>query len=294
MNELYGMYVTWDADFLYLGLNGQVQSNSWIIYLDTDPGGPEGETDLTAIDTWERGTTFTAAGFAADFQYGCYQHQGAYDSDSFFSIDSPATTTALSDSIVSAFDSQHLNGTSGGSELAIPWHVLYGLGPGVVPANAEISFVASICWDPEPDGELGGDSVPSNNSATLPVLDSVCTLTVDGNGDGLPDEGGTGTEGSDAVTDESRLLQNHPNPFNPTTRVSFVIAGQSERDVTVEVFDPSGRKAATLIAGRFEPGRYSVVWDGTDPCGRALSSGVYLARLSVGDDTDVMKMIMLK
>lgn len=294
MNELYGLHVTWDSDFLYVGLNGQVQGNSWIIYFDTDPGGPEGETDLTAIDFWERGATFTAPGFRADFQYGCYQHQGAYDSDSFFSIDSPTTTTALSDSIISAFDSQHVNGASGGSELAVPWSVLYGLGPGTVPANAQVSFVASICWDPEPDGELGGDSVPSNSSATLPVLDSVCTVTVDGDGDGLPDDGGTGAEGGYQAAAGSHMLQNYPNPFNPETRVSFVVAGTSAADVLMEVFDPSGRKVATLTDERFEPGRYSVVWEGKDEEGRSLSSGVYFARLSVGDETDAVKMIMLK
>jgi hypothetical protein len=294
MNELFGIHVTWDADFLYVGLNGQVQGNSWLIYFDTDPGGPNGETDLTAIDSWERGATFTASGFAADFQYGCYQHQGAYDSDSFFSIDSPTTTTALTDSIVSAFDSQHVNGTNGGSELAIPWDILYGLGPGAVPPNAQISIVASICWDPEPDGELGGDSVPSNSSAALPVLDTVCTVTVDSDGDGLPDEGGTGVEGGETAVARSFLRQNQPNPFNPTTRVEFFVAGTEDSEVTLEVFDLRGAKLRTLVSQEMEPGEHAAVWDGTDSRGRALASGVYFAKLTVGGETDSAKMIMLK
>jgi hypothetical protein len=293
MNELYGLHVTWDADFFYVGLNGQVQGNSWLIYFDTDPGGLNGETDLTAIDAWERGTTFTAPGFAADFQYGCYQHQGAYDSDSFFSIDSPTTTTALSDSIFSAFDSQHVNGTDGGSELAIPWNVLYGLGPGTVPPNAQVSLVASICWDPEPDGELGGDSVPSNNSATLPVLDAVCTVTIDSDGDGLPDEGGTGVDEPEAAA-KSFLRQNQPNPFNPTTRIAFFVAGAAAREVTLEVYDLRGAKLRTLARKAMEPGEHAVVWDGTDSRGRELASGVYFAKLTVDGETDSAKMIMLK
>ncbi len=293
MNELYGLYVDWDADFLYLGVNGQVESNSWILYLDVDPGTANGQTDLTAIDTWERGATFTASGFAADYQYGCYQHQSAFDSDSFFSIDSATTTTALTDSIISAFDSFHAYGIDGGSEMAIPWNVLYGLGPGQVPVNAEFSLVSSICWDPEPDGELGGDSAPSNISAALPVIDNVYTIIIDHDGDGLPDEGSTDVPEDEVVQGGTRLIQNRPNPFNPTTTVSFVVAGRPT-DVTLAVYDISGRRVATLVDGLTGPGEHKVVWDGRDSSGRPVASGVYFARLEAGAAHDVTKMILLK
>jgi hypothetical protein len=187
-NEIDALYVTWDSTYLYVALDGIESGNSWLIYFDTDPGGPDGQNDLTAIDIWERGAIFTAAGFRADFQYGCYQHQGPYDGDSFWRIVSAASAVSLSDSILSAFDSHHLNGDLGGSELAIPWNVLFGLGDNAVPAGASISIVASLCWDPEPDGVLGGDSAPNNISAILPVIDNVHTFTVDSDGDGVPDE----------------------------------------------------------------------------------------------------------
>ncbi len=186
-NEIDGLYVTWDSLFLYIAIDAIVSNNSWLLYFDVDPGGPDGETDLTAIDAWERGTVFTASGFKCDFQYGCYQHQGPYDSDSFFDILSPTTTINLSDSIFSSFDSFHNNGDLGGSELAIPWHILYALGPGNVPANASISIVVSLCWDPEPDGVLGGDIAPNNISATLPTVDNAYTFIVDKSGNGKPD-----------------------------------------------------------------------------------------------------------
>ena len=294
MNELYGLYVDTDSEFLYLGINGQVQSNSWILYLDTDPGGVNGETDLTAIDAWERGTTFTASGFEADFQYGCYQHQGGYDSDSFFSIDSPTTTTALTDSMISEFDSAHAYGASGGSEIAIPWDVLYGLGEGTVPAYASLSLVCSICWDPEPDGELGGDSAPSNSSAALPIIDRVYTIQIDHDGDGVPDSPVTDVPGENVVASASRLIGNRPNPFNPTTTISYVVAGASETRVTLDVFDLAGRKIVRLTDAIRTPGEHSVVWNGVDAGERRLASGVYFARLTVGEDVDVLKMIMLK
>ena len=295
MNELYGLYVDWDEDFLYLGVNGQVQGNSWILYLDTDPGGPDGEIDLTAIDAWERGTTFTASGFRADFQYGCYQHQGAWDSGSLFSIDSPTITTALTDSIIAALDSFHNHGMSGGSEMAIPWNVLYGLGPGTVPVNAEFSLVASICWDPEPDGELGGDSAPSNASATLPVLDTVYTITIDHDGDGVPDEGATGVAEDDVLATGSRLLQNRPNPFNPLTTIAFIVDGADDGvEGRLDIYDIAGRKVATLLDGALESGEHAVVWRGLDESGRRLASGVYFARFAAGETSNVTKMIMLK
>ena len=295
MNELYGLFVDWDTDFLYLGVNGQVRTNSWLLYIDTDPDGPGGETDLTAIDTWERGTTFTASGFRADFQYGCYQHQGAFDSDSFFSIDSDTSTTALGDSIISAFDSFHNYGTDGGSEIAIPWNALYGLGPGTVPTNAEMSLVSSICWDPDPDGELGGDSMPSNVSASLPVVDNVYTVTIDHDGDGVPDEGATGVDDPvETPVVANRILGNRPNPFNPRTTVSFSIGGSGAVPVTLAVYDLSGRRVAVLFDGVKAPGVHSAVWDGTDDRGRRLASGVYFSRLLVDGEPDVAKMVMLK
>ena len=186
-NEIQAVYATWDDTYLYLGLRGVVTGNSWLLYLDTDPGGPNGEPDLTAIDVWERGVQFTAPGFRADFQFGAYQHQGPFDSRSFFRIASATTTADSTASILAAFDPNHAFGLMGGSEIAIPWQTLYSLAPGAVPPNAQLGLVATLCWDPEPGGEAGGDQAPNNLAAPLPTLDNRRLITIDGNGDGLPD-----------------------------------------------------------------------------------------------------------
>jgi hypothetical protein len=130
---------------------------------------------------------FTAPGFKPDWEFGAYQHQGPFDGQSFFKILSATTTADYSDSILKAFDPTHAFGLNGGSELAIPWNVLYGLGAGHVPANAQIGLVASLAWDPEPNGRLGGDQAPNNIAATAPVLDNRTLVTIDSNGDGVPD-----------------------------------------------------------------------------------------------------------
>lgn len=186
-NEIQALHATWDDTYLYLGVRGIATGNSWILYLDTDPGGANGQTDLRAINAWERGATFTASGFKPDFELGAYQHQGPFDGQSFFKILSATTTANYSDSILKAFDPGHSFGLNGGSELAIPWSVLYGTAPGHVPAHARLGMVASLCWDPEPNGELGGDQAPNNLAAAPPVIDNRVVLSFDANGDGLPD-----------------------------------------------------------------------------------------------------------
>jgi hypothetical protein len=277
-NEIEAVHVTWDNTNLYLGIEGIVTQNSWVLYLDTDPGGPNGETDLTAIDTWERGAVFTAPGFAADWQYGAYQHQSEYDGQSFWKIESPTTTGSATGTVQMAFDPNHLHGSDGGSELAIPWVLLYGLGADEVPPGAQISLVASVCWDPEPDGELGGDSAPSNLAADLPVIDNVWTVTIDGDGDGHPDVLDVSAV-PPAVPAGSRLLPNVPNPFNPSTTIRFTVGGASAAHVELAIYDLRGRLVRTLLDDAVAPGRHDLVWDGRSADGRAVAAGTYLCRM---------------
>ncbi len=277
-NEIDRLLAHWDETYLYLAIDGQVTANSWLLYIDVDPDGPNGQTDLTATDAWERGASFTAAGFAADFQYGCYQHQSVFDGDGFWELLTATTTVDRSGEITSAFDSFHNFGQTSGSELAIPWQTLYGLGVGQVPVGARISLVASVTWDPEPGGELGGDSVPSNLAAALPVVDNVWTLTVDADNDGVPDVSGpSAVPGVPSLA--TRLLANRPNPFNPTTTIAYEVGGAAATDVRLVIFDLRGRRVATLVDGVVQPGRHQVVWDGRNEAGLPVASGTYFSQL---------------
>lgn len=294
-NEINVMLVDWDDTYLYLGLRGYVAGNSWILYLDTDFGGPNGETDLTAIDAWERGATFASPGFAADFQYAAYQHQSAFDAQGFFRIDSATTTTDLGGQVTMAFDPDHLNGYEGGSELAIPWDVLYGLGPGVVPAGATLAVVASVCYDPEPNGELGGDSVPNNLTATLPTLDNACTFDVDTDLDGQPDPKGPVAVPDAAV--RTQLFGAYPNPTRGRSATPLVIAGRpgGSSRVQATVYDLAGRRVRDLVDRPFPPGRHLLDWDGRDNAGRDTGAGVYFLRVRVdGEDLGARKVTRVR
>ncbi len=71
----------------------------------------------------------------------------------------------------------------------------------------------------------------------------------------------------------------HPNPFNPKTTLRFALPRAAAVDLAI--FDVSGRRVARLVAGDTLPaGQHAIDWEGRDEAGRALPSGVYLARLS--------------
>ena len=74
------------------------------------------------------------------------------------------------------------------------------------------------------------------------------------------------------------LHRNSPNPFNPSTRIRYDLPELSE--VKLEIFNITGRKVITLVDG-WEPAGYrSVMWNGSDDSGRAVSSGIYLYRIT--------------
>ena len=89
------------------------------------------------------------------------------------------------------------------------------------------------------------------------------------------------------------LHQNHPNPFNPSTTVSYYLPEVSV--VTLEVYDSSGRLVTRLADHeKQEKGTHSVGWRGLDAQGRTVSSGVYFYRLTSGKETISKKMVLLR
>ena len=92
------------------------------------------------------------------------------------------------------------------------------------------------------------------------------------------------------------LLQNYPNPFNPATTLAFELPQAAE--MQLRIYDLQGRLVKTVAAGRYEAGRHSAVWDGTDDAGAVVSSGVYFYRLTAVSGaapfTETRKMLLLR
>jgi hypothetical protein len=101
--------------------------------------------------------------------------------------------------------------------------------------------------------------------------------------------------GVTAVGDTPRavtLAPNYPNPFNPSTTISFNLpqAGAAK----LQVYDARGRLVRTLLDDHRPAGPYQSVWDGRDNAGHGVASGVYLYRLTAGRMVEQGKMTLVK
>jgi hypothetical protein len=81
--------------------------------------------------------------------------------------------------------------------------------------------------------------------------------------------------------DEYKLYHNYPNPFNPSTIISYDLKAWSR--VSLDIFDILGRSIMTLEKSIKAPGRHTTQWYGKDSKGLKMPSGVYFYRLIVQD-----------
>ena len=84
----------------------------------------------------------------------------------------------------------------------------------------------------------------------------------------------------------------YPNPFNPRVTIPFDL--RQDGNLTLSVYDVSGRLVKTLVNEWTRAGSHIVSWDGRSDLGAQISSGVYFCRLRTGGFTETRKIVMLK
>lgn len=92
---------------------------------------------------------------------------------------------------------------------------------------------------------------------------------------------------SEPHADSVRLIGNYPNPFNPSTTISFSISDAVH--VSLDVFDVTGRRVETLIDGPMSSGSHTALFDGS-----GFASGMYFYRLIAGDAELTGRMLLMK
>ena len=88
-------------------------------------------------------------------------------------------------------------------------------------------------------------------------------------------------------TVETSSLSIYPNPVSTSTTVSFYV--EETKNVSVKVFDMSGRLVTTLTDASFEEGDYEIIWNAAE-----INSGIYFLRMEAGDYLQMEKLSVLK
>ena len=94
------------------------------------------------------------------------------------------------------------------------------------------------------------------------------------------------------LPDKTELLQNFPNPFNPTTNIPLSLSDRSH--VQLAVFNLLGQKIATLINQSLEPGYYTINWNGRETSGHLAAAGMYFYMLETDSFRLTKKMTLVK
>ena len=99
------------------------------------------------------------------------------------------------------------------------------------------------------------------------------------------------------IPEETTLLHNYPNPFNPETWIPYQLAKPAE--VTLTIYAVNGTLVRTLLLGHQPAGIYqtrnrAIYWDGKNEVGESVASSIYFYTLTAGDFTATRKMLIRK
>ncbi len=92
--------------------------------------------------------------------------------------------------------------------------------------------------------------------------------------------------------EETKLTGNYPNPFNPTTTISF--STKESGNVSINIYNMKGQLVKTLVNENLEAAYHNVVWNGKDNSNKVVSSGLYFYKMRSNNYTATKKMILMK
>lgn len=154
---------------------------------------------------------------------------------------------------------------------------------GTIPGGQSLTLQLTFQTNNFPQGDFWASlqilsNDPDEGTFVIPIHMTVSVT-------GLEEEG-------DLAVQSFQLYQNSPNPFNPTTQITYQLPEAA--DVQLVVYNLLGQKVKTLVNAHQMPKTYRVTWDGTNEQGVKVASGVYIYRLKAGKHIATRKMILMK
>ncbi len=183
------------------------------------------------------------------------------------------------------------------------------------PRVTELSRHMSVAIEPHGDEvavmlySLTGDPLPLNEGTVLQIpvtiaeplaknedLKITSALAGTVGGGALQMEYGNPSPAVSAAPESFALMQNTPNPFNMSTRITYEVPTlqQGSAPIKLMVYNAQGQEVKTLVNERRSAGRYTVNWDGRDNAGNYVSSGVYFYKMTAGSVVLTKKLAVTK
>ncbi len=141
------------------------------------------------------------------------------------------------------------------------------------------------------DADYIGEAIPAGNF-NIRVLVNQFNQIPQVTARALSDWSGTPNDDESATPATTQLVGNYPNPFNPSTTISFYTAKAEPLQITI--YNKKGQAVKTWNLDSKAVGYHNVEWDGRDDNGAPVSSGVYLYRMYSGKYSSTRKMVLMK
>jgi len=168
--------------------------------------------------------------------------------------------------------------------------------PGTGESISRFDNVGLIEWtDWQPFGPASGNIINPNDYYYIQVrtIDPIDLITIDFKETNYGNFYVNAGEDVPSSIKTARINSNYPNPFNPTTTISFDL--NIDADVELNVFNIKGQKLKTLLNSNLAAGSWNTIWDGKDDGGKEAASGIYFFQLKVNKkQQDTSKCLLLK
>jgi hypothetical protein len=185
---------------------------------------------------------------------------------------------------------QHLH--ENGNVMADPGYMT-NIDTGILNGTSAASDVGILAWF----DEIRGGTATTNtwgysNTQVTDAADWVPTWPLPESADLRGGAMATDGENNQTLPGEFALHSNYPNPFNPTTKISYSLSSVSE--VSLSIYNIRGELVSELTSGLHQPGTHAVQWDGRNSLGEKVSTGVYIYSLSTPTGVLNKRLVLLK